>query len=119
MINLPLKTRQRILRNARMRIASGECDFIIGGLIMSYRSVFKHLTHANIIKEFPELRKRGLDKTESCLSENYKRQERVNLLSDAITELNQKVKEEEYARTGIRMDQGKRPYTRRKATYRM
>lgn len=118
MTEIPIKTRQRILRKARLFLAYGQADFICEALSYSYPKIFKPLKFKAILKYFPEILSREPEHTlDVWFFGSNARQERINLLSDAITELNQKIKEESRS-AGSGLDEHKRSSARReKAVY--
>lgn len=113
MTEIPIKTRQRILRKARLFLAYGQADFICEALSYSYPKIFKPLKFKAILKYFPEILSREPEhETDVWFTDSNAKQERINLLSDDINELNQKIKEESCP-AGSGMDQSKRSSARR------
>jgi len=109
MTEIPIKTRQRILRKARLFLAYGQADFINVAITWSYPSVFKDMCFSKIMNMMPEM------KTQYLLYESKiygDRQDKINLLSDAITDINQKIKEESCP-SWAGLDESKRSSARR------
>lgn len=114
MTEIPINTRQRILRKARLFLAYGQADFINVAITWSYPSVFKGMCFSKIMNMLPEMKTQYLRYESKIYGD---RQDKINLLSDAINELNSKIKEEaNISRTGL--DENRRSTTgRKKAVY--
>lgn len=120
MIQIPIKTRRRILRKARLFLAYGQCDYLCQAIHWSYVKMFDTMSYGEIINHFPEVIKRKptvLHFAGMWFFGKNAKQDRINLLSDAINEINQKVKEESRS-AGHGMDEGDRQRpNREKALY--
>lgn len=117
MTEIPIKTRQRILRKARMFLAQGQADYMCQAIYWSYPRFFENYEPSEAIKLFPEVYKRKpkeLGFAAMWFHGAHARQERINLLSDAIKELNQKIKAEAANSSGVA--QGNRRFAGRKGS---
>jgi len=96
MKGIPIQTRQKILRKSRLLIASGECMFICEAIVRSYPGYFQKnfIGYTQIPALFPEVLKRKPKNALESWFDNEERHLRINLLTDAINELNGKIKEQ-------------------------